>query len=112
MGQFVAAGPVTSMYPGDVVLINTTGNLTGANLSQAVAPVASIGGNPINFTIINESSVTLTVKIAANYAAADFEPMNGGTVPATGTLSFSVTSPFIAVLPASDPSTGKIYFCR
>ena len=112
MGQFSATGPSTSMYPGDVVIINSATNLTGANLSQAVAPCASIGGNPINMTVINKSAVSLTVKVARDYVAADFEPLSGVIVPTTTAVSFSTTAPFVAVLPASDPGSGEISFCR
>ena len=112
MGQFTTTQPCTCMYPGDVVVINSATNLTGANLSQAVAPCASIAGAPINMTIINKSAVILTVKVARDFVAADFEQLSGLTVPATSAVSFSTTAPFLAVLPASDPGSGEISFCR
>ena len=112
MGQFSSTGPSTSMYPGDVVVINSSTNLTGANLSQAVAPVASLGGNPVNLTVINKSAVSLTIKVARDYVAADFEPLQGVVCPATQAVSFSTTAPFVAVLPASDPGSGEISICR
>jgi hypothetical protein len=100
------------MYPGDVVIINSSTNLTGANLSQAVAPAASLAGAPINMTVINKSAVSLTVKVARDFVAADFEPLQGVVCPATQAVSFSTTAPFVAVLPASDPGSGEISFCR
>ncbi len=112
MGQFSTTQPSTSMYPGDVVIINSATNLTGANLSQAVAPCCSLAGAPANITIINKSAVSLTIKVSRDYVAADFEPLAGVVCAATAAVSFSTTAPFVAVLPASDPGSGEIAFCR
>lgn len=112
MAQFDATKAPVAMYPGDVEILNSSTSLTGANLSRAVAPCASIAGAPSNITIVNKSAVSLTVKVARDYVAADFEPLSGLTVPATQAVSFSTTAPFVAVLPASDPGSGEISICR
>jgi type IV secretory pathway TrbD component len=100
------------MYPGDIEIINSATSLTGANLSRAVAPCCTLAGAPSNVTIINKSAASLTIKVARDYVAADFEQLSGLTVPATSSLSFSTTAPFLAVLPASDPGSGEISVCR
>lgn len=112
MAAFDATKPCVSMYPGDIEILNSATSLTGAVLSRAVAPCSSIGGNPQNLTIVNKSSVSLTVKVARDYVAADFEPLQGVVVPAATAVAFSCTAPFVAVLPASDPGSGEIAICR
>jgi hypothetical protein len=110
MGLY-AAGTAPGMYPGDTVVLSNA-SLGGANATQAVAPCGSIGGNPINLTIVNQSAATLTVQTAAVDANANYEPLSGVTVPATSSVSFSTTAPFVRVLPGSDPGTGVITICR
>jgi hypothetical protein len=110
VAQFDATQPCVAMYPGDIEILNSSTSLTGANLSRAVAPCASIAGAPANVTIVNKSAVTLTVKVARDYVAADFEQLT--TIGAASALSFSTTAPFLAVLPASDPGSGEISVCR
>ena len=112
MAQFDATKPAVAMYPGDIEILNSATSLTGANLSRAVAPCSSLAGAPSNVTIVNKSAVSLTVKVARDYVAADFEPLSGVIVPAAAALSFSMTAPFLAVLPASDPGSGEISVCR
>lgn len=112
MAQFDATKPCVAMYPGDIEIINSATSLTGANLSRAVAPCASIAGAPSNVTIINKSAAILTIKVARDYVAADFEPFSGITCGATSSISFSTTAPFLALLPGSDPGSGEISICR
>lgn len=111
MAAFDATKPCVSMYPGDIEILNSSTSLTGANLSRAVAPCNSLGGNPATFTIINKSSVALNVKFARDYVAADFET-SGYSVGSQSTLTLSTTAPFVAVLPTGDPGSGEISICR
>ena len=111
MAAFDATKPCVSMYPGDIEILNSSTSLTGANLSRAVAPCATMAGAPENLTIINKSAVSLTIKVARDYVAADFESI-GLSCAATSAVSFSTTAPFVAVLPASDPGSGEISICR
>jgi len=110
MGLY-AAGTAPGMYPGDTVVLSNA-SLGGANATQAVAPCVSIAGAPANLTIVNKSAATLTVQTAAVDADANYVPLQGITVPANSAVPFSTTSPFVRVLPASDPGTGVITICR
>ena len=103
--------PAPALYPGDQYILSNASQGT-AQLTQSVAVYQDQSGAPANLTIINGSTATLTVEVAATDLKASYQPFSGLTVAANSALAFSSTAPFVAVLPSSDPSTGVITICR
>lgn len=110
MSVWASTTAVPAMAPGDQVIVSNA-STGGAALLQAVAPM-QVPGNPTNLTVINGSSVSLDIRVAADNSASANYQSTGYSCNANSAYSFSTTAPFVALYAASDPGTGVITICR